>query len=259
MGILDWLFRRKDVKGRSATKTETQRKVTAHPRNRELNLEGTRFLLFTAEAGFFDKCRQSGQAALVLPFADYWPTSSRGYQAKATGGGTRLLCGSCLVDMAMSFQMSLPGGMMGGGGMIAIGEGLPGNLFDAAKAARCPHCGSDSGILLWDHPNYGEITEHDMEALRELWHFRCQLWWSRNDRSEGICDRCSSNRIPRGEGYHRGSDVICEECAMKATDSEALSELRKNPDYFGTSELRRARSFKSSGWRLEPGTIVNSA
>lgn len=203
MGMFDWLFRRRAGKPSSVVPTEGKptepafrRPESAGHRKRLLVLEGTQFHLFAEETVFFDKCRQSGQAALVIPFAEFWPVSGRGYEGKAIDGGTRLLCASCLINMAMSFQMSLPGGMMGGG-MIAIGEGLPSNLFVAAKAAVCPQCGSKNGILLWDHPNYGEITEQDMEALRELWHFRCQLWWSRNDRSEGICDCCSSNRIPR--------------------------------------------------------------
>ena len=139
------------------------------------------------------------------------------------------------------------------GSMVAIGEGLPSNLFGAAKAAQCPHCGTAGGMLLWDHPDFGEISEQDMQALRALWHARCQLWWARNNRSEGLCDRCSSQTIPRGQGYHRGSDVICEACAVDATDAEALAKLQKSPDYFGTSELRLARNFQAGRWRFEPG------
>ncbi|MDD5543012.1 MAG: hypothetical protein PHX83_07530 [Acidobacteriia bacterium] len=150
--------------------------------------------------------------------------------------------------------MSLPGGMFGGR-ITAIGEGLPSNLFGAAKKAQCPHCSSPNGLLLWDHPRYEPITEPDMEALRNLWRIRCQWWWKQNNRSEGLCDRCSGKTLRRGEGYLSGSSVMCEECAQRSTDEKALSELQKNPDYFGVSELRRARNVQSGAWRLEPARV----
>ena len=147
MGMIDWLFGKGRSPERPMSRAEAEDKtakgsfgpmvrpsaagVTASRAEWRLVLEGTQFPLFAAEAPFFDECRQSGQAALITPFSEFWPVSKRGYERKATGGGTRLLCASCLAEMAMSFQMSLPGGMAVGG-MIAIGEGLPGNLFDAA-------------------------------------------------------------------------------------------------------------------------------
>ncbi len=260
MGILDWAFKRNDTKASPGSQTakDIVNQQSREQKNQVLILEGTRFPLFTAEASFFDECRKSGQAALLLPFTEFWPINGRGRQAKAINKGTRLLCSSCLVDMAMSFEFSLPGGMMGmSGGMIAVGEGLPGNLFSAAKAAKCPYCGTNLGIILIDHPNYGEITEQDLAALRDLWRYRCQLWWQRNNRTGGICDRCN-NQISRDEGYHNGSSVICETCVMKATDSETLTKFKKDPDCFGISELRRARNFKAKSWQLERGSIVNA-
>jgi hypothetical protein len=150
--------------------------------------------------------------------------------------------------------MSLPGGF--GGSMIAIGEGLPSNLFEGAKKAACPWCNSRDGILLWDYAPTGDITEQDMAALRELWRQRCVLWWHQSDRSEGLCDACAAQSIPRGHGYHRGSEVVCERCALKYTDAAALDELRKKPDYFGPSELRRARNVAAGRWRFEPGRVI---
>lgn len=238
MGILGWLFKRKDVKTHAMPQALGQR-------SQALSLEGTRFPLFTEETAFFEECQNSGQAALVLPFADFWEVLSRGIaRAKAINADYRLLCSSCLVDMPGSFQMSLPGGPTGG----SISGG-------ASKSVKCRSCHSKTGILLRDHPDYGDITDVDMEALRNLWQFRCQLWWRQIDRSEGLCDLCSVNSFPRGEGYHIGSDVICEECAVRITGSERLSELRENPDYYGTSELRRARNFRAGSWRFERGSI----
>jgi hypothetical protein len=158
--------------------------------------------------------------------------------------------------MPFSFQMSLPDGGFGGATMIAIGEGLPGNLSASAEQAACPWCNSQEGILLWDFAPLGEASEHDLAALRESWRQRCLLWWRQNNSNEGTCDDCCSHTIPRGQGYLKGSGVNCEACAMKSTNSEALAELRKKPDYFGTSELRRARNLLAGKWRFEPGKIL---
>jgi hypothetical protein len=223
--------------------------------SKTLLLEGTEFPFFTQEEPFFQSCVTSGQGALKIAFVEFWQVTGRGYKRKTIGGGTRLLCARCFMDMPFSFQMSLPGGM-GGGSMIAIGEGLPSNLFGSAKKASCPWCSSPDGILLWDYAPLGDLAEQDMAALRRLWHERCLLWWEQNSRGEGLCDRCGLQTIPRGEGYHRGSEVICEQCARKCTDAEALAELRKKPDYFGTSELRRARNVAAGRWRFEKGRLI---
>lgn len=236
------------------TRSTNERKDSQHQSNWELSLEGTKFPLYTAEADFFEECRKTGQAALGLLFVNYWPTCGRIYDSKLAGVEGRLLCSTCLIDMGISFEMSLPSFMYGGNMLFINGE-QPSNLFDSAKAAKCYFCGSESGILLWDHQKYGEITEQDMEALRDLWRNRSKLWWMQNDRSFGMCDICSSSVIPRGHGYHRDSDMICEECCLSATNTRALSELRKDPDYFGKSELRRARNLKSGKWRFERGII----
>lgn len=221
MGIIDRLFRQNKAEDIKA---------------RYLSLEGTRFPLYRLEKPFFEECRKSGQAAMVLPFIEYWAVNSRGSQANATGGGTRLLCYKCLINMSMSFQSS---------------------YWDEENAPnRCPHCGSKQAILVWDQPKYVNIALQDMEAIRELWQFRCRLWWKENDRSEFQCARCYANVIPRGEGYHEGSKVICEKCAIKATNAEALSKLKESPDYFGISELRRAINFKAGSWQFEQPSLT---
>ena len=234
--------------------------------HRELDLEGTRFPLFTEKDAFFQECREPGQAALTTRFADYQDLL---VSMVGAGGGvirgsrlirsTRLLCASCLMDMPGSFVIGLPGGPMGAfrGAKIVVGES-PSNLGSSAEAAKCPYCGSAEAILLYDRPDYGDITEKDVEALRELWRFRCQLWWQQDERSEGLCNYCGSATIPRGEGYRRGPDLMCEKCAVSATDSEALAELAGKPHPFGVSELRRARNFQSGRWRFEQGSIVTT-
>ena len=267
MGFLDRLLKRKPVQADQSPQIEPKpappvavRTEPAEHKKYVLSFEGTRFPLFTQQAAFIEECRRSGLAALFLSFTEFWPTYGRAQQANAFQGGVRLLCSNCIVDMADSFRFSLPGGLGSIlGGIVAVGDGLPSNLPEAAKSAQCPYCGSGDGILLCDGPDYGEITGQDMDALRELWRSRSTSWWSRKERPEVICDgyQCSSH-IPRGEGYYRGFDMICEECARKATASEKLPDLRKNPDYFGTSELRRARNFKLGLWRFERGEILEA-
>jgi hypothetical protein len=221
----------------------------------KLLLEGTEFSLSTQEEPFFQSCASSGQGALKILFTEYWPVMVRGSKRKVIGGGTRLLCARCFEDMPFSFQMALD---KDGGGpevTIAVGERLPTNLFGSAKKASCPWCHSPDGILLWDHPSYGDVTKQDMAALRELWHQRCLLWWRQNKNNEARCDTCGQS-IPRGDGYHNGSQVNCQQCALKDTNAEVQSKMREKPDYCGTSELRRARNIVSGRWPLDRGKLI---
>jgi len=219
---------------------------------KSLCLEGTRFPVFVKELVYFERCKTTGQAGLLFPFNEYFPVNKRGFERKAIDGRTRLLCGGCLMDMPMAFQFSLPGSPLPGGIIAFGGNPTRENVFTAAQATRCPHCGDTRGLLLWDHPNYGEITEQDMDALRQLWRFRCQVWWKADARMEAKCDRCSQ-ALSREEGYHSGARVVCVQCVDDSLSAAALSELQKNPDYYGASELRRARNFLAGAWKLESG------
>lgn len=109
---------------------------------------------------------------------------------------------------------------------------------------------------MWDQAEPGKITEADAVAIRRLWRRRCQFWWEQSDRTEAICDVCSVKGIARSQGYHRGSDVVCEPCALKATNAEVLAELQRNPDYWGVSELRRARNLAAGVWQFEPPRLT---
>lgn len=233
---------------------------TSRNSHQTLLLEGTHFPLFTQAAVFVQSCASTGQGALRLRFADFWPTVRGEPVGTLTESAMhRLLCARCLQDMPFSFEMFLPGsGVPPGKRDIATGEGLPENLFTSAKKASCPWCRSSNGILLWDHAPPGEITERDMTALRTLWRQRCLLWWRDNDRGDALCDDCANQNIPREEGYHKRSGVICERCALEATNAEALSELRKNPDYWGVSELRKARNVGAGRWRFERGRYLDA-
>jgi hypothetical protein len=184
MGFRDRLTRRKDRQGGELPQPESSVPVQPVAAPRILSLEGTSFPLFDAEAPFIQECRRSGSAALRIPFSEFWPTFGRALQGKAMTGAMRLLCMSCVVDMPNSFRFSLPGGLGSSTTIVAVGATLPGNLPAAAKAAQCPYCGSDVGILVSDNPSYGEIGEQDAKALRDLWRFRSQVWWTKNDLSE---------------------------------------------------------------------------
>jgi ankyrin repeat protein len=233
--------------------------VSKQPRQispRKLLLEGTVFPLFDREETFLQSCTASGQAAFEIPFIEFWPVMSRGNKRKIIGGGTRLLCARCFTDMPFSFQMRLQGSGDETSSILAIGRGLPTNMFESAKKAICPWCNSPNGILVWDHPPYGDVTEIDMAALRELWHQRCILWWHQNDRTEGLCDSCGSQKIKRGDGYCTGSNVNCKQCAEEDTNARGLSNLQEKPDYFGTSELRRARNLVAGKSPFEKGRVI---
>jgi hypothetical protein len=232
---------------------ENRPSVTPVTARLSLLLEGTSFAMFVEEAPFFQTCRNLNQAALRIPFKEFWPVGRRGAAQKAVGGGMRLLCARCFNEMPFSFQMALPGGF--GGSMIAFGSGLPSNLGGSAKQATCPWCSSDDGIIVWDNASHGEIADTDLSALRALWRQRCSLWWKLEQR-DGTCERCNSQGISEGQGYFTGSQLLCEKCANNSTAPEVLAKLREKPDYFGTSELRRARNFAAKKWNFEVARTV---
>ena len=246
-----------NVAGRSTvdSKEGNQPGVKSLSDHASLLLEGTSFAMFVDEDPFFQACHNLKQAALKISFKEFWPVGRRGAAQKAIGGGMRLLCAGCLNEMPFLFQTALPGG--GWGSMFVLGgDGLPSNLGASAKQALCPWCSSADGIIVWDNASPGEITERDMDALRELWRQRGLLWWAQNNRQEGVCDRCGSESIPRGQGYLQHSDLLCEKCTLGNTGAEGLEHIRKNQDYFGTSELRRARNLFGGKWHFEPPRII---
>lgn len=221
--------------------------------------EGTEFELFNQEDPFFDSCSRTGQGSLRVPFSRFWATCGRGFDRNIIGGGMRLLCGGCITEMPFSFMRGLREGYSAYGLVIVIGDGAAEGVVENARSGQCPWCGSSGGILLWDRAPLGDVTPEDLKALRGLWRQRCRLWWPQQREGSARCG-CSRD-IPRDQGFHTGSQLLCELCVEERTSIDILntSALRLNrpvQTYFGISEIRRARNFAGGTWSFERGKIV---
>lgn len=220
----------------------------AHART-VFELEGARFQLCTDGTEFLGLARGTGQAALLLPFADY---SKAQLQTDAQGlsAPPRLFCARCLAELPLPSQ-TLPSGSTG----KALTARMP-VACDARTACdprpeqtdRCPMdgCGSGSGILVWDHPECGTVDGADLAALRALWRRRGEILVPPAASGGQSCDLCGS---PIGVvRYAQVDQLLCRECAHASTAPSRLPRLRENPDCFGLSELWRARAFVSGDW-----------
>ena len=133
-----------------------------------LHLEGTKFPIFTSKELFYNECQSSGQAAMYVPFSEFSSANAYCCQNLMKNRETlRLLCASCLVEMSGSFLLRL----LGFQGKIIAFTNIE-QKHGTGLSDICPYCDSNESILLWNPPQYGEITDKDIEAIRKLWQYR---------------------------------------------------------------------------------------
>jgi molecular chaperone DnaK len=235
-----------------AASDHSKQRVSAG-REDALMLEGSSFAIHSVREAFFAACHDHKLVAFVTAFRDFWSTLRSGRVPDV--GNMRLMCASCLKEMPTSFQWGLADSSWSSR-MIVFGEGLPSNLFEAMEKSVCPWCGSPRGVMVWDAPPSGEVTNQDLVAIRTLWRDRAQIYWQRSsNEEERFCDKCGmmsgATRLRRYEGYHDGSELRCEKCVSKTLALDALKHLTENRNYFGVGELRRARNHLSGIWNFE--------
>jgi hypothetical protein len=173
----------------------------------------------------------------------------------------QMICGNCErgLQESMIHALTMPG-------MTIVGARTTREERDAfLKTGACPNCGHTRFHLL-TLPNYAigqdaEVSLDDIEKLREYSGFVAKAWWTFQSRDTAICDRCNAT-IRRNEGYASGdivhgqvstSRIFCSSCADKSFNQEGLEALRKDPHYFGTGRLTKAREY--SQWlRPTPAT-----
>lgn len=179
-------------------------------------------------------------AVLRLRLADYADTYQEFVGFAGTSAAPRLLCAGCKKQFPGSFTLRLVAPEVFSGAVV-IGASAAGEQF--ARSLRCPGCGSAEALFVYDTPAAEEITAKDLDALRAYWRHRAQQWWpAQAGRTEAICDSCNSS-VARPEGFLVGSSLYCAACCDNTLGGDALARLQKNPDYFGSGELQRARSF----------------
>jgi hypothetical protein len=108
----------------------------------------------------------------------------------------------------------------------------------------CTRCGSTESLLVYECYLPSEIDAEDMAAFARMWRDDAVKWWSATGKKTGICDLCNSD-MSAGDGYLVSrSDLRCARC-QEPRIAEGLAKLRADPYYFGATELRRARAFRT--------------
>jgi hypothetical protein len=151
-----------------------------------------------------------------------------------------LTCGGCGWTFPGSYQMSLLGVL---GSSMVIG-GTSG-FAEFAKTGVCPRCRATESVLVYDCLVADDIAEEDVAAMGRLWRDRAGRWWASNRRRSAICDKCGDT-VRKGAGgmLTEQSDLRCAGCLAEYL-SDALTKLRENPYYFGSTELSAARRFRT--------------
>jgi hypothetical protein len=124
--------------------------------------------------------------------------------------------------------------------------GATAGFDEFGQSGKCPKCDCQESFYVYDNLLGEDITQNDVDALCEYWRYLVKQWWQTTSRTEGWCDGCT-RPLCSGDGYQIGSRIYCEKCAFKPDPYESL---RKDPNFFGVGEVRKARHFVSGGGPL---------
>lgn len=197
---------------------------------------------------FCEIIADKGRCIMLINIKDYaqvWQAVFN-YCYKKFGIGSRfmygvtsshLLCARCGLIFPVSYTQSLQG-MFEGVDVVGAAPGFR----EFGKAARCLNCSSGQAYFAYDNLPAEEITQKDIDYIREYWLHLAQKWWKKESRFQATCDLCRSP-VLRDNGYLQKSNLMCEHCCDKHFSSDALEKLRKNPNHFGKWEIRKARYF----------------
>jgi hypothetical protein len=150
-----------------------------------------------------------------------------------------LACAGCMWEFPVSYMLSLQSPGLFGGNLLGAIAG-----FDAfGKTGVCPQCGSGQSLLVYESFPPEKISRADVEAIRRYWQSQSRKWWEHHAAdASAACDRCSAS-VARGEGYLNGSHLYCDGCVNQGLMTEGLERLRRDPHYYGSALLRKARAF----------------
>lgn len=207
-----------------------------------------------------------GRCAMLIDINNYaqmWHATFRyfndkfGLSSRFVYGVTsaQLICLGCKLVFPFSYKVSLKGGFEGFGDVVGATEGYK----EFGQTARCPKCSSGQACFAIDNLPAEEITQRDIDYIREYWHHLAQQWWKTESRTQALCDACGSP-VLRDDGYLRINDLMCKQCCESHLGADSLEKLRENPSYFGEWELRKARYFTTNlGVPHSSGTDQKSA
>ena len=143
-----------------------------------------------------------------------------------------LHCAKCKAEFPSDFKMALH---------PLLGPNSPGYREFGKSGGLCPHCGCDESVLIYEHFPPDKITPDDVLAIDRYGRQRAKQWWETAGRTTGICDYCNA-AMSKGEGFLRGSYLICDHCIAEKPIS--IDKLKNDPNYYGNPLLRKARGFR---------------
>jgi len=150
----------------------------------------------------------------------------------------RLICAGCRWEFPGSYILSLIGALSGP--IPVVGEMAPGYV-EFGRNGTCTKCGNTESFLAYQRYEPSSITQADVDAIRRYWRHLAKLWWSNTGKTTAICDFCNVY-ISQDRTYFFDNRLECELCTDKQF-ADGLNELRRNPFYYGATELQKARSF----------------
>lgn len=247
MGLFNRLF------GRKEKVEESPERLVTGPFD-SITIDGTKFQLVNSVDALCVAIEVDGRGVLRFHSLTYGDVLAKLAQKleKRYGRTSRqysdifsslLLCTGCLWEFPGSYILSLQDPELFSGGKMF--GGTPG--FDQfGKSGFCPQCGSNESLLVYEHFKTEQISEVDIEAISKYWKEQARVWWQSRQSQEAYCDSCNDS-ISRGQGYvsDKNTRLICENCIQKYLMTDGLENLKKNPHYYGSALLRKARQFRT--------------
>ena len=210
-----------------------------------VTIDATTFSVVSTADEFIQTIRTARRAALRLRSAEYSQTAvalTQRIQDEYGAGAPQefelscapLHCAGCLAEFPPSYRLSLMN-FFGAGQVWGASPGFR----EFGQTGRCPQCGSQDGLLVYEDFTGLNITEKDVDKIRLFWSLAARQWWPSRPADVGICDFCNRD-ISRGEGYLKGSSLLCAACADDLL-ADAAEKLQRDPHYFGAVLLRQIR------------------
>ena len=176
----------------------------------------------------------SHMRGIMRQFDSKYAPSSPEYQAFKYA---RLICAGCRWQFPGSYTLSLIGALDGHTQVVGATPGYA----EFSRNSTCTKCGNAESFLAYQRHEPSSISQADVDAIRRYWRHLAEQWWSNNGRSTAICD-CCNDSVSQAGTYFIDNNLECERCTDKQL-ADGVNELRRNPFYYGATELQKARAF----------------
>ena len=104
------------------------------------------------------------------------------------------------------------------------------------------------------------ISTKDVIAFKEYMKGLINAYWETAKYKYFTCSECNKQIKPK-TGFcqipYTVMSFVCDDCGDKLYGENLLEELRRNPNYFGESELKNARDFTNMSQKEKQNYIEN--